>query len=163
MNAAVKIAGLGATATALTIAVVTHFEGERRTGYRDPIGVVTDCWGHTKTAQLGVTNTRQQCLAKLQADAQQHWDGLTRCAPELRAAPEHVQASALAWGFNIGVSAACGSTAVRKLRAGDVPGFCAELSRWVMAGGKELPGLVRRRSVERAVCEGKPLSLGAQG
>lgn len=163
MNGAVKIAGLSATATALTIAVVTNFEGERKTGYRDPIGVVTDCFGHTKTAKLGVTNTREQCLTKLQADAQEHWDGLTRCAPELTTAPDHVQASALAWGFNVGVRAACGSTAVRKLRAGDLMGFCAELSRWVMAGGKEWPGLVRRRSVERAVCEGKPLSLGAHG
>jgi hypothetical protein len=33
-------------------------------------------------------------------------------------------------------------------------GACAELSRWTYAGGKQLPGLVRRRAAERQLCEG---------
>ncbi|HHG5564729.1 TPA: glycoside hydrolase family protein [Pseudomonas aeruginosa] len=42
---------------------------------------------------------------------------------------------------------------MRKLNAGDVRGACAELSRWVYAGGKKLGGLVRRRAAERELCE----------
>jgi len=159
----IKVAGISAAAATLAVAVATYFEGFYPVGHRDPVGIVTDCWGHTKTALLGVTNTREQCLAKLQTDMQEHWDGLAKCAPELRRQPDHVQAAMLSWGFNVGVGAACGSTAMRKLRAGDTPGACAELSRWVMAGGKPLPGLVRRRAAERAVCEGRPPSLGAIG
>ncbi|WP_405045477.1 glycoside hydrolase family protein [Pseudomonas aeruginosa] len=45
------------------------------------------------------------------------------------------------------------STLLRKLNAGDVRGACAELSRWVYAGGKKLGGLVRRRAAERELCE----------
>jgi GH24 family phage-related lysozyme (muramidase) len=41
----------------------------------------------------------------------------------------------------------------RKANAGDMPGACAELSRWTRAGGNELPGLVKRRAAERELCE----------
>ena len=57
--------------------------------------------------------------------------------------------------YNIGSGAFCGSTLVRKLNAGDYAGACAEIDRWVYAGGKRLPGLVKRRAEERARCEGK--------
>ncbi|HGM8337746.1 TPA: glycoside hydrolase family protein [Pseudomonas aeruginosa] len=45
------------------------------------------------------------------------------------------------------------STLLRKLNAGDVKGACAELSRWVYAGGKVYKGLVNRRKAERELCE----------
>jgi lysozyme len=31
-------------------------------------------------------------------------------------------------------------------------GACNELPRWTLAGGKELPGLVKRRAAERDLC-----------
>jgi lysozyme len=65
------------------------------------------------------------------------------------------KAAFLSFAFNVGNGNFCGSTLVRKANAGDMRGACAELSRWVYAGGKELPGLVRRRAAERAMCEGQ--------
>ncbi|HTD03821.1 lysozyme [Undibacterium sp.] len=43
-------------------------------------------------------------------------------------------------------------TMVRKLNAGDYAGACNELPRWVYAGGKILPGLVKRRAAEQELC-----------
>jgi len=38
-----------------------------------------------------------------------------------------------------------------KLNAGDYSGAAAEFSRWVFAGGQQLPGLVKRRTAEAAL------------
>uniref|UniRef100_UPI00301DB766 lysozyme n=1 Tax=Serratia liquefaciens TaxID=614 RepID=UPI00301DB766 len=43
------------------------------------------------------------------------------------------------------------STLLKKLNAGDNDGAAQEFGRWIHAGGKALPGLVRRREVERAL------------
>ena len=58
--------------------------------------------------------------------------------------------------FNVGNARFCSSTLARKANAGDMAGACAELSRWTYAGGKPLPGLVKRRATERAICESQP-------
>ena len=63
------------------------------------------------------------------------------------------KAAFLSFAFNVGTGAFCGSTLARKANAGDMRGACAELSRWTLAGGKEMPGLVKRRAAERKVCE----------
>lgn len=188
----IVIAGMTAAGTLLAAAIIKPMEGLRLKAYRDPIGVVTDCWGHTKTAKLGHVNTEAECIQKLQRDMQEHWDGMVKCAPVLRDAPPHVQGSTLAFGFNIGVGGACGSTAFERLRAGDTAGYCAEMSRWVCGTEKDtgrrkltdkdramcptsaankaagrisfvLPGLESRATVQRAICEGRPVSLGGQG
>ena len=59
----------------------------------------------------------------------------------------------VSFAFNVGNKAFCDSTLARKANAGDMPGACAELSRWTRAGGRELPGLVKRRAAERELCE----------
>ena len=68
---------------------------------------------------------------------------------------QHEWDAYVSWAFNVGADAACKSTLVRKLHAGDYAGACAELSRWVYQGKTVLPGLVKRRAEERARCEGK--------
>jgi len=57
--------------------------------------------------------------------------------------------------YNVGATAFCQSTLARKANSGDMPGACAEMSRWVYSDGEKLPGLVRRRAAERALCKGK--------
>lgn len=156
-----KAAGLSAAVVTLTASLVMPAEGLRLPAYRDPIGIVTDCWGHTKTARMGHVNTLDECRAKLAADFADHDAGLRLCVKADM--PDHVHAAALSFAFNVGVAKACASTFVRKLNAGDILGACAELSRWTLAAGRELPGLVKRRAAERAMCEGRAPSLGVQG
>lgn len=58
------------------------------------------------------------------------------------------------WAYNVGTGAACSSTLVRKLKAGDYTGACNELPRWVYVAGRKVRGLEVRREKERAQCLG---------
>lgn len=144
---------VGAAAAAMLLAYVPMFEGMVLRGYKDPIGIVTACAGHTKTAVLGRAYSRDECNTLLEVDLIEHADGVLRCTPGLRG-QTYPLAAASSFAYNVGVGAYCKSTMARKFNAGDIAGGCAELSRWTRAGGQVLPGLVKRRAVERAICEG---------
>ena len=54
--------------------------------------------------------------------------------------------------YNIGTSAFCSSTLVKKLNARDYEGACAEIKRWVYVNGKKSQGLINRRAKEYQTC-----------
>ncbi|WP_343735347.1 lysozyme [Acidovorax sp.] len=145
-------AKIGAGAIALAVPLVAHFEGYVPWVYRDPIGRLAACYGHDdQTMTPGKRFTAAECQAMLDEDLLKHAAALD-CIK--RPLTDGQKAAFLSFAFNVGTNAFCGSTLARKANAGDMAGACAELSRWTLAGGKELPGLVRRRAAERAVCEG---------
>ena len=145
------IAKIGAAAAALAISTVTFYESTVQRTYRDPIGIVTACTGHTgPELQMGQTFTREQCDDMLAKDLLEHAEALD-CIKTPMA--DGQKAAFLSFAFNVGNGAFCGSTLARKANAGDMRGACAELSRWTLAGGRELAGLVKRRAAERALCE----------
>lgn len=146
------VAKLGAAAAAALLSMVSAFEGTALRAYRDPIGVLTACSGHTgPDVRAGATYTREQCAAMLETDLVDHWDRIRPCIKVPLSDGE--KTAYVSFAFNVGSGAFCGSTLARRLNAGDHPGACAELSRWTLAGGKQLPGLVTRRAAERAMCE----------
>lgn len=57
--------------------------------------------------------------------------------------------------YNIGTTAFCNSTLVRKFNARDYQGACNEIRRWVYFKGNVVQGLVNRREQEYRVCMGK--------
>lgn len=145
------IAAIGAAAAVVVVPFVATHEGTVLLTYRDPIGIVTACTGHTgPELRMGQTFTREQCEAMLYQDLVRHADALGCIRQPLT---DGQSAAFLSFAFNVGEGAFCGSTLVRKANAGDMEGACAELSRWTHAGGKQLPGLVRRRAAERQLCE----------
>ena len=128
------IAKIGATAVALVIPVVTYYEGKVNRTYVDPVGVLTSCYGHTgPELKPGQTFTDEQCLAQLEADLAKHAIALDCVRVPLT---DGQKAAFLSFAFNVGNGAFCGSTLVRKANTGDMPGACAELSKWVYAGGE---------------------------
>ncbi|MBO0987537.1 lysozyme [Delftia sp. SD018] len=150
-NKAKLIAAIGAAVAALAVPLVARYEGTVQTTYRDPVGIVTACTGHTgPELQMGQVFTREQCEDMLYKDLLKHTASL-----ECVKAPmsDGQKAAFLSFAFNVGNGAFCSSTLARKANAGDMPGACAELSRWTYAGGKRLPGLVNRRAAERQLCE----------
>lgn len=154
-NLKVKI---GAGAAAIAAAVVLHFEGTVYKTYRDPINVLTSCTGHTgPELKMGQTFTPEQCAQQLDEDLSTHADALECIDVPLTTGQK---AAFVSFAFNIGEKKFCQSTLVKKANRGDMVGACAELSRWTQAGGRELPGLVARRAVERGLCEGKTVWLG---
>ena len=150
-NKAKLIAAIGAAVAALAVPLVARYEGTVQTTYRDPVGIVTACTGHTgPELQMGQVFTREQCEDMLYKDLLKYTASL-----ECVKAPmsDGQKAAFLSFAFNVGNGAFCSSTLARKANAGDMPGACAELSRWTYAGGKQLPGLVNRRAAERQLCE----------
>jgi lysozyme len=127
---------------AVAAAFGAHFEGQRLTAYQDTGGVWTLCDGHTAGVRPGDTAT--SALATVQ-----------RCITTPLSLGQLAAFTDAA--YNAGPAIVCGSTLQRKANAGDVAGACAELPRWVYAGGKVLPGLVARREAERKLCMGEPL------
>ena len=138
---------------AIALALVATWEGLRLIDYRDPIGIPTACYGHTgPDVELGKQRTAKECRALLSKDLQEAWDGVDRCITVLLEPQQH--AAFASFAFNVGVSAFCRSTLVRLANAGNIPAACDQLLRWKFAGGKALPGLIRRREAERRVCLG---------
>lgn len=145
------ITKVGAASAALLLSMVPVFEGYRPSVYKDPIGRLAVCYGHDdQSMKMGTTYTRQQCEDMLADDLLKHADALA-CIN--RPLSDGQKAAFVSFAFNVGNKAFCGSTLARKANAGDMTGACAELSRWTLAGGKQLPGLVNRRQIERKVCE----------
>jgi lysozyme len=145
------VAKIGAGATALAVPLVMLYEGTVLQSYRDPIGIVTACVGHTgPELRMGQRYTRQQCEGMLYGDLLKHAQALDCIKQPMT---DGQKAAFLSFAFNVGNKAFCDSTLARKANAGDMPGACAELSRWTRAGGRELPGLVKRRAAERELCE----------
>ena len=145
------VAKIGAGATALAVPLVMLYEGYVPWVHRDPIGRLAACYGHDdQTMTPGKRFTAAECQAMLDQDQLKHDDALDCIEQPMT---DGQKAAFLSFAFNVGTGAFCGSTLVRKANAGDMRGACAELSRWTLAGGKEMPGLVKRRAAERKVCE----------
>lgn len=154
-------AGASAVVLLAAGALVMPWEGLENDPYRDIVGVLTVCYGET----AGVQQRRysdDECAAMLIARLGQFDAEMGRCITV--EVPTHVRAAVLSWAYNVGSDQACKSTLIRKLNAGDTAGACAELDRWVMAGGKRVQGLANRRAAERRLCEGREVpSLGVTG
>lgn len=148
-----RIAAAVAAATALAIPA----EGLRQVAYRDPVGILTVCYGATgQGVQAGKRYTLDECRARLGADMLKAVAQVESCRPGL---PEPVLAAFGDAVFNLGPTVACDtahSTAARLLAAADYAGACRQLPKWNKArvGGiaVELPGLTARRAKEMAVC-----------
>lgn len=141
--------GVGVLAIAATF-IGVH-EGEVRKTYRDPVGIPTACFGQTGASiKYGQTFTAGECTGMLVQSTRQAMQAVDHCVPGL---PEGPRIAFTSLTFNVGAGAFCKSRMASLARAGRLPEACAQLSRWVYAGGKVLPGLVRRRADERRVCE----------
>lgn len=143
----------GVTAAAMLTTMVPNFEGMVLRGYKDPIGIVTACAGHTKTAILGKPYSREECEILLIDDLLEHAEGVNKCV-KTKLTPGQMAAS-VSFAYNVGVRKFCESTMAKLLNAQQFSAACAQLSLWTKAGGRVLKGLVTRRAAERAVCEGK--------
>ena len=152
MNLRHKIA-IGAVTGVLgmTGALVSWFEGRSLVAYLDPVGIPTLCEGITQGVKLGDRATPEQCDQLLQRELRIALNAVDRQVHVPM--PDTRRAALGSFVYNVGEGQFSRSTLLRLLNAGDVRGACAQLSRWVYAGGKQLGGLVNRRAAERELCE----------
>lgn len=146
-----------AAATAIATALAIPAEGIRQWAYYDPPGILTICRGHTGP---DIDPKKQYSLAEcdqfLTEDMRKAIDQVERCVPGL---PAPVLAAFGDAVFNMGSTIACDkkkSTAARLLVTGRIQEACEQLPLWSKARVAgvlvELPGLVKRRNLEKDIC-----------
>lgn len=153
--------------TASTLTGIAKYEDYRETAYVPVKGdVATIGFGSTKGVKLGDRTTPTRALLRLYEEVEGVYaDGLKRCIT----VPLHMHefGAYVSLAYNVGVPTVC-----RKAKPGEPPNLidlinaqkyaeaCARIEAFNKGpdgkGGKKvLPGLVKRRAVERAMCEGK--------
>lgn len=150
MSTKLKVLAGALAATSVTAAFLKPWEGRELTPYRDIVGVWTVCEGITENVEHR-RYTNAECDALLRQATAQHLMGVAECIHKPLTQGQWVAVGS--WTYNVGVSAACRSTLVRKINAGASPAdWCGELLKWNRAGGKVVKGLTRRREAEYREC-----------
>ncbi|WP_442109158.1 lysozyme [Pseudomonas sp. NUPR-001] len=129
------------------LSLIKSFEGLRTLAYRDAVGVWTIGYGATRGVKPGMSVTKEQAERMLLNDVQRFEPEVSR----LVTVPLNANQwdALLSFTYNLGAANLESSTLLRKLNAGDYAGAAEQFPRWNKAGGKVLPGLVRRREAER--------------
>lgn len=133
--------------------LIRRFEGCHKrlpngkvTTYRCPAGIVTIGWG-TIGIPEGTVWTQEQCDRELLRKARECMMQASKASPVLLLHPLKHQAIA-DFIYNLGIGRYRASTLKKRVDAQDWEGACSELRKWVLGGGRRLPGLVRRRQAE---------------
>ncbi|WP_261169046.1 lysozyme [Serratia ficaria] len=147
-----KLAGVAAAgAVAIAAVLIPSLEGVEYKPYRDVVGVLTVCYGHTGADIIpGKTYSEAECKAMLDKDLVPFARSVERSVKV--SASEYQKAALISFSYNVGVKAFESSTLLKKLNVGDSKGACDEMRRWNRAGGKIWKGLINRREVEREIC-----------
>jgi lysozyme len=146
--------------------LIKEFEGLRLTSYLCPAKVWTIGYGHTSAAgeplvKRGMRITKARAEEILRADLATYEAGVLAA---VSVPITQGQFDALvSFAYNCGVGALRKSTLLKRVNAKQFDRVPAEFMKWTRAGGKELPGLVRRRRAEcalwRGVSDGPPATL----
>lgn len=145
-----RVAATSLIVSSVALVSLMYNEGYRGTAYRDVGGVPTIGYGETKGVKMGDTTTPREALDRLRTSAAEHGKGMARCITVPISQGEYD--AYLSFTYNVGVGAFCKSTLNKKLNAQDYEGACKELLNWNKAGGRVLPGLVKRRKEEYDIC-----------
>jgi lysozyme len=115
--------------------------------YDDGVGVPTIGYGHTEGVTWGQTITQTQAEELLKQDLNYFEQDVS----SLLTVPvtDNQFAALVSLCYNIGTGAFAESTLLRFLNQGDYSGAAEQFGRWVNGGGKEMAGLIFRRSLER--------------
>ena len=146
-----SVAVLSLTAAGLvSLANLEGFSGEAYIPV--PGDVPTIGFGSTVGVELGDTISVPAALGRLMRDVGDAESAIGRCVKVPLSQGEYDAYTSFA--FNVGGTAFCASTLVKKLNSGDYQGACAELKRWVYVDGRVVQGLVNRREAEYQRCIG---------
>lgn len=145
-----KLAALTLSASALV--GIAGWEGYSGNAYQDIVNVWTIGFGTTK----GVKSTDKidpvKALQRKLDDVKQFEGALKQCVKV--PLHQHEYDAYLSLAYNIGPTAFCNSTLVRRLNEEKYDLACREILRWDKAGGKVVRGLTLRREAEYRQCTG---------
>jgi lysozyme len=133
--------------------------------YMDPIGIWTIGWGHAIRYQGRFLRGERDLpqvkalypdgITLEQATALLHGDlidaGRDVLSVVVTTLNDNQFGALTSFTFNVGLGNLRSSTLLKKLNAGNHAGAADQFTRWVNAGGRVMPGLVKRREAERAL------------
>jgi lysozyme len=142
------------TASTLTV----PWEGKSNVAYWDALGKVwTVCYGETLGVKRGDRYTDTECMAMLLKRMSADYETpLRACLVNYDSIPFSVKASFLDLAWNVGVPAACRSTAAKRAGARNWAGACEAMTWFNKASGRFVRGLDLRRK------EGDATRIGAR-
>lgn len=131
------------------LSLIKSFEGLRLQSYQDAVGVWTIGYGTTRGIKPGMSITKEQAERMLANDVQRFEVEVERLVKVPLTSNQ--RDALISFTYNLGAANLESSTLLRLLNRGDYAAAAEQLPRWNKAGGKVLPGLVRRREAERAL------------
>lgn len=140
----------GTAAGAFLILLVGGFEGLSLVAYKDPVGILTVCYGETAGVRPGDRHTLAECKDMLAGSLKKYIVGVSECVKVYL--PDKRYAALVSFAYNLGVYTACRSSVVRLINEGKTRQGCDALLKYNRAGGIPWSGLTRRRQQERALC-----------
>lgn len=147
-----RVAAVVLSLSAIGFVGITGREAFRSVAYDDGVGVSTLGFGTTEGVKPGDSITVERALTRALMDMTKYEGAIKRCVTAPLTQYEYDAATSLA--YNIGPTAFCGSTVVKRFNAQDYAGACAAFELFNKAGGMVNRGLVNRRAQERKQCEG---------
>lgn len=103
---------------------------------------------------MGDTITPQKAVQRALQDVAKFEGAVKQCVKV--PLHQHEYDAYISLSYNIGPTAFCGSTLVRKLNAADYATACREILKWDKFKGAPLRGLTLRRQSEYTKCIGTP-------
>lgn len=153
-------AAICAAAAAVCLPLTQQSEGLRNKPYLDPAHILTVCYGETEGVEARIYST-DECAGKLRHRlANDYAPRIAECLPEI-ATNERIKVfgALLDAAYNAGPVAVCNSRMASAIRLGNVVDGCALLDGWYVTARNrktgvrvKLPGLVKRRRAEAALC-----------
>lgn len=160
INANRKAGGAAAVAAGIALAasIAAPQEGYSAYVYKDPVGVLTYCYGETtgiKDAR-GRKFSEQECRDLLQRRMAHYEQGNAKCVPGYENLDVYVQAAFNDFSYNLGNGTFCSGSIGALLRQGRVRDACMRITQFdkarVKGVLKALPGLTKRRALEQMYC-----------
>lgn len=139
--------------------LIEHFEGYSAKPYRCPAGVWTIGLGSTRypdgraVAAADAAITIEQARDMVSATLAGEYEPAVNRYVQVPLA-QHEFDALVDFAYNCGAQNLRNSTLLKLLNQGKKDEAALELAKWVRAGGKVLPGLVRRRAAETKLFKG---------
>lgn len=135
---------------------IKSFEGFSLTVYKDIVGLLTVGWGCRTNMPEGTVITQDEAESMFQKRVSpliSFIESVVAVSINAQRSPEKMTQgnfdALVSFAYNVGIHALQTSTLLEKFLDGDITGAADQFLAWDHAGGKIVPGLLRRREAER--------------
>lgn len=106
-------------------------------------------YGETEGVKCGDIWTQEQADEALEREVKKFIEGVLKACPQLKQESQERVAACVSFAYNIGASAFSKSGVCKKTQEKCYGSAAESFMQWTKAKGVELPGLVKRRQIER--------------